>query len=74
MKQHPFSPAALVTGLLLLLLAIAFLADSAGAWHLGVQTAVPLVLGCLATAAVTSVATRVIRGRAGGRRKPGSGP
>ena len=72
MKRHPFSPAALVTGLLLVFLAVVFLTDSAGAWHLGVKTAVTLVLGCLATAAVTTGATRAIRRRVAGRRKPGS--
>lgn len=64
MKRHGFSPAAMLTGLILLALAVAFLADASGAWRLTPQRAAPLVAGGLAMAAVTGLVGRAVRGRA----------
>jgi hypothetical protein len=54
----------MLTGLILLALAVAFLADASGAWRLTPQRAAPLVAGGLAMAAVTGLVGRSVRGRA----------
>lgn len=63
MKPHRFDAAALLTGLVLLCLAAAFLLDASGAWRLGPQRSVPLAAGGLALAAVGALLSRIVRGR-----------
>ncbi|MDX6353066.1 MAG: hypothetical protein QOF84_7856 [Streptomyces sp.] len=75
MKRHGFDPAALLTGLVLLALAAAFLLDASGAWRITAQRSVPLAAGGLALAAIGALVSRAVRGRRSvPPASPGAGP
>ncbi|MFE0625382.1 hypothetical protein ACFW3D_00265 [Streptomyces sp. NPDC058864] len=74
MRRHPFAPSALLTGLVLLGLAAVFLLDAAGEVSLSPHTAVPLTCAGLGLAALGSVTSRLLRGRAAARRSDQTAP
>lgn len=61
MKRHRFEPAALVMGLVLATLAVLFLLDACGVWHMGADTATTAAGAGLGLAAVSAVLTQVAR-------------
>lgn len=61
MRRHRFEPAALVMGLALCTLAVFFLLDAGGVWHLTWHTAAFLAAGGLVLAAATGVLTQAVR-------------
>lgn len=63
MKRHRWEPSALMTGLILLGVAAAFLCDAAGAWNLPPHRAFPLAGGALLLAAALGTASRLVRRR-----------
>jgi hypothetical protein len=74
MRRHGFDLAALLTGLVLLALAAAFLLDASGAWRITGQRSVPLAAGGLALAAIGALVSRAVRGRRSVPPAPGTGP
>lgn len=78
MRRHRFEPAALVMGLVLIGLTVAFLLDAGGVWDLSKISETVPVAGCaLALVAVTAVFTqgvRSVRGRRARRRRSATGP
>lgn len=64
MRRHPFTPSALLTGLVLLGLAAVFLLDAAGELSLPPAAAVPLTCAGLGLAALGSITSWALRGRA----------
>jgi hypothetical protein len=80
-RRHRFEPAALVMGLVLLALSVAFVLDACGVWDLSdPRRTGPWAATGIAAAAVTAVLTQVVRfvrGRRARRRsagRPAPGP
>lgn len=67
-RRHGFDPSALLTGLVLIALAAAFLLAASDAWHLPRRWSLPLGAGGLALAAIGALAGRAVRGQGRGRR------
>lgn len=61
MKRHRFEPAALVMGLVLVTLAVLFVLDACGVWHMGPDAATAAAGAGLGLAAVSAVLTQVAR-------------
>ncbi|SEO17902.1 hypothetical protein SAMN05216267_101938 [Actinacidiphila rubida] len=78
MRRHRFEPAALVMGLVLIGLTVAFLLDAGQVWDLSdTRETVPVAGSGLALVAVTAVVTqavRSVRGRRARRRRTAGGP
>lgn len=78
MRRHRFEPAALVMGLVLIGLTVAFLLDAGRVWHLSTpEQTVPMAAGGLLLVAVTAVVTqgvRLARARRERRRRLAQGP
>ncbi|WP_431950396.1 hypothetical protein [Actinacidiphila sp. bgisy167] len=74
MRRHPFAPSALLTGLVLLGLAAVYLLDAAGELSLPPAAAVPLTCAGLTLAALGSVTSWALRGRAAKRSSPPAPP
>jgi hypothetical protein len=72
-RRHRFDPAAFLTGLVLLAVAVAFLLDASGAWRITRHGAVLLAGGGLVLATSSAIVSRIVRARRSATPPPGGG-